>query len=941
MSNQDTPTNTEEDSATPTGPSLSKQYVASDVEPRWLSAWLDSNAFHADETAAKAPFAVTLPPPNVTGALHMGHALGSTIQDILVRWRRMQGRNAMWMPGTDHAGIATQMLVERDLKAREGKSRHDIGREAFVEKVWEWKHKHAGRIEEQMKLMGFSLDWERQRFTMDEGACDSVREDFVRLHEQGLIYRANRLVNWCSDCQTAVSDLEVNNIDEPGSLWELKYEVAGEAGRFVTVATTRPETMLGDTGVAVHPDDERYTDIIGKTLKLPLCDREIPVVADTFVDPEFGSGAVKVTPAHDFNDFECGQRCGLDSRSIIDREGKLCGDIPEKYRGMTIAESRKAVVADLQASGNLGEIEDYKVPRGRCDRSNTVIEPMLSEQWWVNTEPLAARAIKAVEDGRTKFVPELWTKTYMHWMKNIKPWCISRQLWWGHRIPAWYCETCGEATVSRETPTACKCGSDKLQQDTDVLDTWFSSALWPFSTLGWPEKTASLKAFYPNAVLVTAPDIIFFWVARMMMMGLNFMDEVPFETVYLTPIVTDENGDKMSKTKGNVIDPLNIVHGATCEQLMETATGNPAAQKFIKKNMPKGIAAMGADALRFSLAAMTMPGRNIRISMERVEGYRNFINKLWNASRFSLMNLEGFDANRFASVLEYGAPAADSELSLDLPQRWILSRLQRVAGEVDSALIEFRFSEAANALYHFVWGELCDWYIEMSKPSFRGEADTRFVAQGVLVTVLETALRLLHPIIPFVTEEIWNKLPKPNEVGGGLITMVYPQSEENLIDEAAERDMGLLQDVIVSARTLRATYNVPPAQRISIEVRAPQAERRAVLESGKSIIESVGRLNVTISETGEHVPQSAKAIVGGDIEVIVPLAGLVDIDAEKARIRKEIDKANKEVTGIEKKLSNEKFLARAPQEVVDEQHRRLAEEKQRGKLLAEALDFLS
>jgi len=735
--------------------------------------------------------------------------------------------------------------------------------------------------------------------------------------------------------------LEVNNIDEQGSLWELKYEVVGEPGRFVTVATTRPETMLGDTGVAVHPDDERYQDLIGKTLTLPLCDRKIPVVADSFVDPEFGSGAVKVTPAHDFNDFDCGQRCGLESRSIIDKEGKLCGDIPAKYVGMSLDEARKVVVADLQASGNLGEIEDYKVPRGRCDRSNTVIEPMLSEQWWVDTEPLAKKAIAAVEDGRTKFVPELWTKTYMHWMKNIKPWCISRQLWWGHRIPAWYCESCGEATVARETPTACACGSEKLRQDTDVLDTWFSSALWPFSTLGWPEKTRALTAFYPNAVLVTAPDIIFFWVARMMMMGLNFMDDVPFSTVYLTPVVTDENGDKMSKTKGNVVDPLDIVHGATFDELMSNAKGHPAAQKFIKKNMPKGIAAMGSDALRFSLAAMTMPGRNIRISMERVEGYRNFINKLWNASRFSLMNLEGFEPDRFSPVLANGTPTEDSGFSLDLPQRWILSRLQRVSGEVDAALEEYRFSEAANALYHFVWGELCDWYIEMSKPSFRGEETKRFVAQGVLVTVLETALRLLHPIIPFVTEEIWEKLPKPSEVSGMLMLTVYPRVNEGLIDEAAERDMGLVQDVIVAARTLRATYNVPPAQKIAIEVRVPAADRRAVLETGKFIIESVGRLNVTISTSGDHVPQSAKAIVGGDIEVIVPLAGLVDIDAEKDRIRKEIGKADKEVSGIEKKLGNEKFLARAPKEVVEEQHRRLAEEKQRGKLLAEALEFLA
>lgn len=883
---------------------------------------------------------MTLPPPNVTGSLHMGHALGSTIQDILIRWRRMQGMNAMWMPGTDHAGIATQMLVERQLRAEEGKSRHDIGREAFLEKVWEWKGKHAGRIKEQETLMGFSLDWERERFTMDEGASKSVREDFVRLFEEGLIYKANRLVNWCSDCQTAVSDLEVKNADEQGKLWELKYEVSGEPGRFVTVATTRPETMLGDTGVAVHPDDERYSDIIGKTLRLPLCEREIPVVADTFVDIEFGSGAVKVTPAHDFNDFDCGKRCKLESRTIINREGKMCGDIPEKYLGLTVDEARKVVVADLDAIGQLGEIEDYTVPRGRCERSATVIEPLLSEQWWIDTEPLAKKAVAAVEDGRTKFVPELWSKTYMHWMKNIKPWCISRQLWWGHQIPAWYCDSCGEVTVARDTPTQCKCGSDALRQDEDVLDTWFSSALWPFSTLGWPEKTQALQSFYPNATLVTGPDIIFFWVARMMMMGLHFMGEVPFDTVFLTPIVTDENGDKMSKVKGNVVDPLNIVSGATYEDLVAGAKGNPAALKFINKNMPKGIAAMGVDALRFSLAAMTMPGRNVRISMDRVEGYRNFINKLWNASRFSLMNLEGFDPDKFVPVLREGTPPQDGEFALDLPQRWILSKLQRVIGEVDLSLCEFRFSEAANAMYHFVWGDLCDWYIEMSKPSFRGAEDKRFIAQGVLVTVLETALRLLHPVIPFVTEEIWEKLPKPAEYGESLMGAVFPTVNEKLIDEEAEQSMQLVHDVIGAARTLRSTYNVPPAQKIAIEVRAPEASRRAVLEEWKSIVETVGRLETTITESGEPIPQSAKAIVGGDIEVIVELAGLVDIVAERARINKEIAKATKEVSGIERKLSNEKFLAKAPEEVVEEQRRRLVEESQRKVLLGEALDQL-
>jgi len=536
-----------------------------------------------------------------------------------------------------------------------------------------------------------------------------------------------------------------------------------------------------------------------------------------------------------------------------------------------------------------------------------------------------------VEEGRTKFVPELWTKTYMHWMKNIKPWCISRQLWWGHRIPAWYCEACGEATVARETPKACACGSSKLQQDNDVLDTWFSSALWPFSTLGWPNNTPELARYYPNAVLVTAPDIIFFWVARMMMMGLNLMDEVPFKTVYLTPVVTDDKGDKMSKTKGNVINPLHVVQGASFDELMEASQSNKAAQAYIKKNMPQGITAMGSDALRFSLAALTMPGRNIRISMERVEGYRNFINKLWNASRFSLMNLEGFDANAFS---------LKNEKALDLPQRWILSRLQRVTSDVDDALSAFRFSDAANALYHFVWGEFCDWYIEMSKPAFRND-DTRTTAQGVLCTVLESTLRLLHPIIPFVTEEIWAKLPKPDAVEGPLMTRPFPVVDTGWIDENAERDMTLLQDIIAAARTLRSTYNVPPAQKIAIEVRAPNAAQRQVIMDGSFIIQSVGRVQLTTCASGDPIAQSAQMVVGSDIEVVVPLVGLVDMEAEKKRIQKDIAKADKEVQSIEKKLGNEKFLARAPKEVVEEQHRRLAEEKQRGVLLREAFKVLA
>jgi valyl-tRNA synthetase len=920
---------------------LSKQYDPAEVEARWLAFWLEHDLFHAEAATAKAPYAVTLPPPNVTGSLHMGHALGGTLQDVLIRWHRMQGANTMWMPGTDHAGIATQMLVERDLAKREGKSRHDLGREVFLERVWDWKGKYGDRINQQMKLMGFSLDWARERFTMDPGASLAVREVFVRLYEEGLIYRAKRLVNWCSDCFTAISDLEVNNVEEKDHIWELVYPVVG-SDRTITVATTRPETMLGDTGVAVHPSDERYRDLLGHKVRLPLCDREIPIVADEFVDPEFGSGAVKVTPGHDFNDFECGQRCGLEVLSIIDTSGTLIAPAPEKYRGMKVAEARRAVVADLEAAGHLGEVKPYVVPRGRCDRSGTVVEPLLSDQWWVKTEPLARPAIEAVEKGKTKFVPELWSKTYMHWMTNIKDWCISRQLWWGHRIPAWTCGACGEVTVARVDPTQCRCGSSELSQDEDVLDTWFSSALWPFSTLGWPEQSRDLKSFYPNAVLVTGPDIIFFWVARMMMMGIHFLGKVPFRAVYLTPIVTDENGDKMSKVKGNVIDPLDIVRGATFEQLMAGAEDNAAAQKHIKKHLPKGIAPAGADALRFSLAAMTTPGRNIRLSMERIEGYRHFVNKLWNASRFSLMHLEDFDADRFADGL-----AKDGTGELGLADRWILSRLQHAARSVDEALSSYRFSDAANTLYHFVWDELCDWYIELSKGSLTGGesgpegARRRFLSQGTLATVLEHTLRLLHPFMPYVTEEIWHKLPRPSALPASLMITIYPRGDDHLIDDAAERELGLLQSVAVAVRTLRSTYSVPPSQVVGVEVRAAGDDSRALLEQHRAVVEQAARCTVTVMASGPAIPQSARQVISSDLEVVVPLAGLVDLDAERARLGKEIAKADKDIEHVQKKLGNQKFVANAPAEEVERQRARLAEEEDRRRLLASALEALA
>ena len=916
---------------------ISKQYQPKEVEERWLQAWAEGGYVEGDESKGGESYAVTLPPPNVTGALHMGHALGSTIQDMLVRWQRMSGKNTMWMPGTDHAGIATQMLVERDLKAKENKSRHDIGREKFLERTWKWKEEYGGKIQNQLKLMGFSLDWPRERFTMDEGVSKAVKEVFVKLYEDGLIYREHRLVNWCTDCFTAVSDLEVNNAEEPGHLWELLYPIVGSE-QSIVVATTRPETMLGDTAVAVHPDDERYKDLIGKEVQLPLCDRTIPIVGDTFVDQEFGSGAVKITPGHDENDFQCGKRLGLDTLTIINKNGKIIDPAPQKYCGLSVEEARKAVVSDLEAKGHLGEIKDYKVPKGRCDRSKTIIEPLLSEQWWVKADVLAKPAIEAVENGTTKFVPELWTKTYMHWMKNIKDWCISRQLWWGHRIPAWHCTDCTKITVAKEEPSECKhCKSKNIAQDEDVLDTWFSSALWPFSTLGWPENTASLERYYPNQVLVTAPDIIFFWVARMMMMGIHFMKEVPFKTVYMTPIVTDENGDKMSKVKGNVIDPLSIVFGATKEELLESAKGNKSAEKFIKKNMAKGISAMGADALRFSLAALTMPGRNIRISMERVEGYRHFINKIWNASRFLLMNLEGEDFDAIGKGL-----LETKSMKRSLQDRWIMSRLQRTAKAVGEGLTTYRFSEAANTLYHFVWGDFCDWYIETSKKALKGEhgSDSKKAAQCTMVQVLSETLKLLHPIIPFATEEIWQALPKAPAAEPVLMCSTYPVFDESYLDTDAEGEMGMLMATIAGVRSLRSTYGVPPAKRVNIKVFCENTQKRGVFEGHIDMVETVGKVSMKLADGPVESKDCAKTVIGSDVELSINLSGLIDFEKESLRIKKDIGKTEKEISFIGKKLNNKKFLERAPKEVVAKEKEKLQSEQDRLGRLEEAQALL-
>jgi valyl-tRNA synthetase len=953
-----------------TSSALSKQYDPTEVEPRWLRFWIENNYFHADESSPTVPFSITLPPPNVTGSLHMGHALGSTLQDILIRWKRMQGFNAMWMPGIDHASIAVHVLVERDLMRREQKTRFDLGRDKFLERAWAWKEKSGNRISEQEKLMGFSLDWQRERFTMDDKSNKAVVEAFVKLYEEGLIFRAKRMIHWDPGSETTVSDLEVDTVEEAGHLWDIRYPLVDGSGEII-VSTTRPETMLGDTAVAVHPSDERYKHLHGKQVTLPLTGRTIPIVAvelnlrgKIFPDPEFGTGAVKVTPAHDPNDYLVSQAANLPILEVIDRKAKMMAPAPAKYVGMTVNEARKAVVADLEEQGFLVGVKDYKVPRARSQRSGSVIEPLLMDQWWVKAAPLAEKAAAAVTAGKTKFVPEQHTKTFMDWMTDIQDWCISRQLWWGHRIPAWHC-SCGEITVARETPAACKCGKTDLQQDPDILDTWFSSGLWPFSTLGWPEKSRSLQAFYPNNVLVTGPDIIFFWVARMMMMGLHFTGKVPFRTVYLTAIVTDENGDKMSKTKGNVLDPLDLVYGATYQQLLDRADADnapKAAVDAIKKNFgPRkkkkksrdgkeetievsGIPSMGADALRFALAVRNTTGR-IRLSVERVEDERNFINKLWNASRFALINLDGYDPERFDSHMKTPVGRA----TLTMPDRWILSRLQAVAGDVQAALEAYRFADAAIRIRSFVWDELCDWYIELSKnnlhqePGFESDATKaarRHIAQGVLATALETTMRLLHPFAPYVTEEIWQKLPKLQELPGSLMITAFPHPNQVLIDATAEAEMKLVQDLVGASRMLRQIYNVPLTQKIDVELRTANTERYALIEKYLPLIEKAARITGKLTTSGGVVPESAKGLVGSDIEVIVPLGGLIDFAVERARVVKDIVKSEKEIATIEKKLGNADFLAKAAEEVVAENRTRLVDEQTRYQALKDALATL-
>ncbi|MDF1580455.1 MAG: valine--tRNA ligase [Desulfuromonadales bacterium] len=874
---------------------LPKGYDPRDVERKWYTIWEEQGAFHADENSSRPPYAIVIPPPNVTGVLHMGHALNNTLQDILVRWKRMTGHEVLWMPGTDHAGIATQNVVEKQLVA-EGMDRHCLGREKFVERVWQWRTESGGQIINQLKRLGASCDWQRERFTMDDGLSTAVREVFVKLHEEGLIYRDNRLINWCPRCHTALSDLEVEHEDKKGHLWHLRYPVQG-TDRTLVVATTRPETMLGDSAVAVNPADERYAGLIGKTVLLPLVNRAIPIIADAYVDMDFGSGAVKITPAHDFNDFEIGKRHDLEFITILDESGVINAN-GGPYCGQERYEARANVVADLENLHLLEKIDDYANAVGECYRCRTVIEPFMSKQWYVAVKPLAEVAIKAVQDGDTRIIPAQWEKTYYEWMFNIQDWCISRQIWWGHRIPAWFCDDCDAITVSREDATRCaQCGSTNIRQETDVLDTWFSSALWPFSTMGWPEHTATLQKFYPTSCLVTGFDILFFWVARMMMLGCKFMGEVPFKDVYIHALVRDAQGQKMSKSKGNVIDPLLIIDE------------------------------YGADAFRFTLTAFAAMGRDIKLSTERIGGYKAFANKLWNAARFSLMNLEDFDPATIDLQRDDLSPA----------DRWILARLAATAKEVAAALAAYKFNEVASLLYAFTWHNFCDWYIELVKGDLYGDdVVAKERVQGVLYTVLEQLLRLLHPVMPFITEEIWQTLPGERPCVS-IMQASYPQGDDFPIDAAGEKRMEIVMGVVKAIRNIRGEMDVPPGKQIVAILDCKTAEVAAIINENAAYLTPLARVGELICGVAVARPEKAATQVVGDVEVLLPLAGLVDVAEEIKRLEKEISKVQKDVDLFSKKLSNEKFVANAPAEVLDKDRSKLLAAEEKLKILDESL----
>ncbi|MBV6418578.1 MAG: Valine--tRNA ligase [Steroidobacteraceae bacterium] len=902
---------------------MDKVFSPRDIEQRLYAHW-EANGWFAPRGAG-APFCIVIPPPNVTGTLHMGHAFQDTIMDALTRYHRMRGADTLWQPGTDHAGIATQMVVERQLAA-EGKRRTSMTRDAFIERVWEWKAHSGGTIARQLRRLGASVDWSRDRFTMDPGLSAAVTEVFVKLHEDGLIYRGKRLVNWDPVLLTAVSDLEVLSEEEDGHLWHLRYPLADGSGH-VVVATTRPETMLGDTAVAVHPDDDRYRALVGRDIALPLTERRIPVVADTYVDPAFGSGCVKITPAHDFNDYEVGERHGLPKLNIFTPQASINDDAPERFRGLDRFEARKRVVAELEAAGLVERIEAHKLKVPRGDRTRAVIEPYLTDQWYVRVAPLAQPAIEAVERGDIRFVPGNWSKTYFEWMRNIKDWCVSRQLWWGHRIPAWY-DAAGRVYVGRDEADARRrhnlAPDLPLTRDPDVLDTWFSSALWPFSTLGWPARTPELAKFYPTSVLVTGFDIIFFWVARMVMFGLKFMDgRPPFRDVYIHGLIRDGEGQKMSKSKGNVIDPLDIVDGIDLESLVAKRTTGlmqphlaPAIEKTTRRQFPQGIEPYGTDALRFTFAALATQSRDISFDLGRVAGYRNFCNKLWNAARFALLMVESTGDTGAADASDF--PIAD---------RWIRSRLGRTLEAVDAAFAEYRFDYAATALYEFTWYEFCDWYLELAKPVLQGEAGAaaQRTARRTLLETLEILLRALHPLMPFITEEIWQRIaPLAGRAGATVMLAPWPARADLPVDEAAEAEAAWIQRVILVLRQVRGEMNIAPSRRIPVLASHGSAgDTERLARHGLYLTRLAGLERIDVLAAGAHPPAAATALAG-DLQLHVPMAGLIDAGAEIERLGKLIAKNENELKKARGKLANENFVRNAPPDVVAQERERIA-----------------
>jgi valyl-tRNA synthetase len=894
------------------------------MEQQLYAEWEDAGYFAPAGNGT--PYSIVIPPPNVTGSLHMGHAFQHTIMDALIRYQRMKGRQTLWQMGTDHAGISTQLLVEQQL-ASKGESKHDLGREAFVDRVWEWRDESGGEISKQLRRMGSSLDWSRDRFTLDEGFSTAVHEVFVSLYDEGLIYRGKRLVNWDPEMETAISDLEVDNVEEQGHLWEFRYPLCdgqrtADGKDYLVVATTRPETMLGDTAVAVHPDDERYLDLVGKEVELPLCERRIPIIADKYVDPEFGTGCVKITPAHDFNDNEIGERHDLPLINIFDASASLNDAAPEAYRGLDRFEARQQIVADLNAAGLVDATQDHKLMVPRAERSKAVVEPWLTDQWFVKIAPLAKPAIEAVERGEIEFVPKQYENLYFAWMRDIKDWCISRQQWWGHRIPAWYDDQ-GNIYVARSEAElnekyALKPGV-KLRQDEDVLETWFSSALWTFGTLGWPEQTPELERYHPTDVLVTGHDIIFFWVARMIMMTLKFMGEVPFRKVYIHGLVRDADGNKMSKSKGNGLDPLDLVDGIELDALVEKRTANmlqpemaAGIEKVTRRDFPDGIPSYGTDALRFTYCALASTGRDLRFDLKRIEGYRNFCNKLWNATKFVLMNTEG--------------ESLDGEVEQTLADRWIISRAHAMLRDAERAIETYRFDIYANVIYEFVWREYCDWYVELTKPLLWDEDTSENVLRGTrrsLLHVLELLLRAAHPIIPFITETLWRKVaPLTHNDNPTIMLQPFPEAADLRLDPEADAAIEWLKGVVVGIRNIRGEMNIKPGQTIPLLLQGGDDSDRVRLEATRQLLQRLAKVEeFRWLDATEQAPPAAVQLVG-DLKLMVPLAGLIDADAERARLDKELDRLAKELTRLQGKLGNAKFIENAPEAVVEKERQK-------------------